>query len=166
MSAVMSSDNPASLLDAVDLLTADHDKAKAMFKKYEELQKNGTAEEKFEVAKLVCGELLIHMALEEALFYPPVRKAIKEKDLVKEGEEEHDEAKEIIRALGELDSASSEFDEKMQKLGEAINHHVEEEEHEMFPKIRQSKLDLDKLGKQMMEAKNATRISLGLPPEA
>lgn len=166
MSAVISPDKIASSLDAVDLLTADHDKVKAMFKQYQALQKSGTPEEKFEVAKLLCGELLIHMALEEALFYPPVRKAIKEKDLVKEGEEEHDEAKDIIRALGDIDPASPEFDEKMQKLCEGINHHVEEEEHEMFPKVRQSKLDLEKLGQQLMDAKNATRVNLGLPPEA
>lgn len=166
MSAVISPDRIASSTDAVDLLTADHDKAKAMFKQYQELQKSGTPEEKFELAKLLCGELLIHMALEEALFYPPVRNAIEETDLVREGEEEHDEAKDIIRALGDIDPASPEFDEKMQKLCEGINHHVEEEEHEMFPKVRQSKLDLEKLGQQLKEAKNATRVNLGLPPEA
>lgn len=159
------SSSPASP-DALALLIADHDKAKALFKQYQQLQQSGNTQEKFEIAKLVCGDLLIHMALEEALFYPPVRKAIKEKDLVKEGEEEHGEAKELIRALGDIDPGSAEFDEKMEKLSKCVSHHVEEEEDEMFPKVRQSGLDLETLGRQMMETKNATRISLGLPPEA
>lgn len=160
----INSNSPASS-DAIELLIADHDKAKALFEQYSKLQANASAEEKFEIAKLVCGDLLIHMALEEALFYPPVRKAIKEKDLVKEGEEEHGEAKELIRALGNIDPGSPEFDEKMQELSKAVSHHVEEEENEMFPKVRQSSLDLESLGRQMIETKNATRVSLGLPAE-
>jgi hemerythrin-like domain-containing protein len=166
MSAVMSADQSAPAHDAISLLTADHDKAKALFAEYQRIRSTGTAAEKFEIAKQVCGDLLIHIAIEEALFYPPVRKSIEEKDLVKEGEEEHEEAKELIRQLGDIDPASPEFDEKMQELFEGINHHIEEEEHEMFPKVRESGLDLEDIGKQLQEAKNDMRSRLGLPPES
>jgi hemerythrin-like domain-containing protein len=165
MSAVMSADPIAPARDAVSLLTADHDKAKAMFAEYQRIKDTGTAAEKFEIAKQVCGDLLIHLAIEEALFYPPVRKSIKQKDLVKQGEGEHEEAKELIRQLGDMDPASPEFDEKMQKLYEGINHHVEEEENEMFPEVRKSRHGLEDIGKQMQEAKNDMRVRLGLPPE-
>jgi hemerythrin superfamily protein len=165
MSAVMPADPSMPAHDAVSLLTADHDKAKALLTEYQRIKDTGTAAEKFDIARQVCGDLLIHMAIEEALFYPPVRQAIKQKDLVKEGEEEHEEAKELIRQLGDIDPASPEFDEKMQKLCDAINHHVEEEEHEMFPKVRDSGLDLEDIGKQLQEAKKDMRIRLGLPPE-
>lgn len=166
MSAVISADPSLPAHDAVSLLISDHEKAKALFAEYQRIKDMGTAAEKFEIAKQVCGDLLIHMAIEEALFYPPVRKAIKQKDLVKEGEGEHEEAKELIRQLGDIDPANPEFDEKMQKLYEGINHHVEEEEHEMFPKVRNSRLDLEDIGKQIQQAKKDMRSRLGLPPEA
>lgn len=166
MSAVISLDDPAVPFDVLNLLTAEHDKAKLLFSEYQALQQNGTAEQKFELAKQLCGDLLIHMALEEALFYPAVRKAINDKDLVKEGEQEHEEAKDLIRVLGDIPPASPEFDKKMQKLFEGISHHVEEEENEMFPKVRQSELDLETLGREVREAKMAMRSRLGLPPES
>ena len=166
MSAVMSDVPASSTLDAISLLSADHDKARGLFEQYRCLKDSGTAEEKFELVKQVCGDLLIHIAIEEAIFYPPVRKAISEKDLVEEGEEEHEEAKELIRQLGNIDPASPEFDEKMQKLFECIAHHVEEEEQEMFPTVRASRLDLQVIGEELMQAKNEMRTRLGLPPEA
>ena len=165
MSAVMPAAQSASSLDAVSLLIADHDKARMLFAEYQRIKESGTAAEKFEVAKQVCGDLLIHMAIEEALFYPPVRKAISEKDLVKEGKEEHEEAKDLIRKLGDLDLASAEFDTTMQKLFEGVTHHVDEEEQEMFPKVRDSKLDLQALGEELLDAKNEMRTRLGLAPE-
>lgn len=166
MSAVMSADQSLPVQDAVSLLTADHDKAKALFAEYQRIKDTGTPSEKFEIARQVCGDLLIHMAIEEALFYPPARKALKDKDLIKDGEEEHEEAKDLIRQLGDIDPASSEFDEKMQKLFEGINHHVEDEEQEMFPQARKAGLDLEDIGKQLQAAKNEMRTRLGLSPEA
>lgn len=114
------------------------------------------------MAKLLFGELLIHMALEEALFYPQVRKAIREKDSIEEGEQEHDEDKDLILALGDIDHASPDFDEKMQKLFDGISSHVAEEEKELFPRVRHSKLNLEKLGR---DVRDAMRANLGLPPE-
>lgn len=165
MSAVMSADQNMPMHDALSLLTSDHEKAKALFGEYQRIRSTGSTEEKFDLAKQVCGDLLIHMAIEEALFYPAVRKVIKDKDLVKEGEKEHQEAKELIRQLGEIDPAGVEFDEKMQVLFEGIHHHVEAEEHEIFPRVRESRLNLEMLGQQLLEAKNEMRTRLGLPPE-
>lgn len=165
MSAVMPATQSTSSLDAISLLVADHDKAKMLFAEYQRIKESGTTAEKFEIAKQVCGDLLIHMALEEALFYPPVRKAISEKGLVEEGQEEHEEAKDLIRKLGDIDPASAEFDETMQKLFEGITHHVEEEEQEMLPKARESQLNLQSLGEELLEAKTEMRTRLGLSPE-
>ncbi|MDB5763195.1 MAG: hemerythrin [Herminiimonas sp.] len=151
--------------DAIGLLTADHRKAKSLFDEYEGLKSSGSPEEKFEIARQVCGELLIHMAVEEAIFYPAVRQHIRDDDLVNEAEAEHEGAKELIRQLGDIKPDDPIFDAKITVLTEQIDHHVQEEELTMFPKILLSGIDISALGKELRTAKNDMRTRLGLPPE-
>ncbi|MDB5841823.1 MAG: hemerythrin [Herminiimonas sp.] len=150
--------------NAIDLLTADHRKAETLFNEYDGL-KEGSPEEKYEVAKKVCGDLLIHMALEEAIFYPAVREKVSDEELVNEAEVEHNGAKDLIRQLGEIKPDDPMFDATMKVLSEQIDHHVQEEESSMFPKARLSGLDINALGAQLQEAKNEMRTRLGLEPE-
>ena len=151
--------------DAISLLTADHREAKQLFEQYEKIKDNSSPEEKLTIAKEVCGALLIHMAIEESIFYPKVKAGIDDDDLMNEAEVEHNGAKDLIIQLGELKPDDPMFDAKIKVLSEQIDHHVKEEETEMFPEVRQSKLDLDALGEELFAAKNKLRVEHGLPPQ-
>ncbi|MES2538952.1 MAG: hemerythrin domain-containing protein [Pseudomonadota bacterium] len=151
--------------DAIGFLTADHRKVQALFDEYDRLKEDGSAEQKFEIAKKVCGEILIHMALEEAIFYPIVREKIGDDDLMNEATVEHDSAKELIRQLGEIEPGDEIFDARISVLSEQVEHHVQEEESAMFPKVLLSEIDIAALGKDLNSARIAMRNNLNLPPE-
>lgn len=152
--------------DAISLLKADHREAQALFDRYEEVKDSASPEEKLEIAKEVCGALLIHMAIEEAIFYPTARERIDDDELLNEAEVEHDGAKDLIQQLGELKSDDPMFDAKIKVLGEQIKHHIEEEESELFPEVAEADIDLNTLGEQLLTAKNKMREEHGLPPQA
>lgn len=152
--------------DAIGLLTEDHRQAQSLLERLtvERLGSN-RPDEKFQIAKQVCGDLLIHMAIEEAIFYPRVRDALQEDALVDGAEQEHDSAKELIRQIGEVDPADPLFDMKMEDLAQEILAHVEEEESIVFPKMLLAQTDLLALGDELHRAKNLMRSNLGLPPQ-
>jgi hypothetical protein len=166
MNQERSQDTPAVVYpDVIGLLTTDHRKAEALFAEYERTKETIAPHQKFELAKQVCGELLIHMAIEEGIFYPAVRKAIRDDELMDESQVEHDAAKDLIIQLGEIQPDDPIFDAKMAVLAEQIEHHVQEEESVMFPKVLVSEIDLIELGRELLEAKNNMRTRLGLPIE-
>ncbi|OYW38197.1 MAG: hemerythrin [Hydrogenophilales bacterium 12-61-10] len=148
--------------DACDLLDDDHKAVKKMFKAYAELieppgsKKKPALEKKRALANTICFELTVHTQLEEEIFYPPVRKAIKDALLMNEAEVEHDGAKALIAQIQGMDPADPMYDAKVTVLGEYVDHHVKEERTEMFPKARASKVDLVK----MRDALHARRIEL------
>ncbi|SNU88193.1 hypothetical protein PSP20601_04847 [Pandoraea sputorum] len=87
-------------------------------------------------------ELSVHAQIEEEIFYPAGRSAIKEQDLLDEATVEHTGAKDLIAQIRASDDVNDMFDAKVKVLGEYIDHHVKEGGNEMFPKARASKLDL------------------------
>lgn len=119
-----------------------------------------------EIAKKVCGALLIHMEIEEKIFYPQVRQKIDNDDMMNESVVEHAGAKDLIKKIGALKPDDPMFDAKMKVLGEQIKHHVEEEESDMFPKIKKVQLDLAVLGAELLKGKNQMREEHGLSPVA
>jgi hemerythrin superfamily protein len=140
-------------IDAIELLTEDHENVKAMFEKYEGLGDRATTSKK-KLATEICMELTKHATAEEEIFYPAVRAAGKDKeDLVDEATVEHASAKELIAQIMEMEASEELFDAKVKVLGEMIEHHVKEEEEEMFPKARKAGLDLAMLGQQIAERK-------------
>lgn len=150
--------------DAISLLEADHREAEAIFHQFEKIKEKGSAEEKLALAKKVCGALLIHMEIEEKIFYPQVRQQIDDDDLMNESVVEHAGAKDLITQLGELKADDPMFDAKMKVLSEQIQHHVDEEESEMFPKVRKAGLDLDVIGAELLKGKTQMLEDNGLPP--
>lgn len=132
--------------DACDLLDADHKAVKKMFKEYEELtgsKARSAAQKKLELARQICHELTVHAQIEEEIFYPALREAIKDTDLLAEAEVEHQTAKDLIAQIESMPEADEMFDAKVKVLGEYIDHHVKEERGEIFPKARSArKLDL------------------------
>jgi hemerythrin superfamily protein len=136
-----------------------------MFKDYEKLAKDdAAASDRQQLANMICMALTEHSTAEEEIFYPAVRDAIEATDLVEEAEVEHAIAKELI---GQIQKSSPDqddhFDAKVKVLGKYINHHVEEEEGEIFPKVRRAKLDTQMLGEQMAARKAETVASESLP---
>ena len=130
--------------DACDLLDADHKAVTRMFKEYEELVEAGgnTRQKRRLLAEKICNELSVHTQIEEEIFYPPLRKALKDKMLLDEAEVEHSSAKALIAEIREMEPGDALFDAKVKVLGEYVDHHVKEERKEMFPEARDSKVDL------------------------
>ena len=143
--------------DACDLLDADHRNVKKMFKEYEELTNSRgrtAAQKKMELARQICHELTIHAQIEEEIFYPALRAALKETDLLAEAEVEHKTAKDLIAQIEGMAEADEMFDAKVTVLGEYIDHHVKEERNEIFPKARAArKLDLVAMRDELMTRK-------------
>jgi hemerythrin-like domain-containing protein len=140
-------------MDAIALLTQDHKKVKKMFKDFDKLKEEGDSAEKEALVKEICAELTVHAEIEEELFYPTVRKAIDDDDMMNEAEVEHASAKDLIEQLLSMDPEDEMYDAKVTVLGEYIDHHVEEEQNEMFPKAKKAKIDLEALGEELAELK-------------
>ena len=139
--------------DACDLLDTDHKNVKKMFKDYEELtgsRARTAMQKKMDLARQICNELTVHAQVEEEIFYPAVRAAVKETDLLDEAEVEHQSAKDLIAQIQTASEADEMFDAKVKVLGEYIDHHVKEERGEIFPKARAArKLDLMAMREQI-----------------
>lgn len=140
-------------LDAIALLKDDHKKVKDLFEKFDKLSDRSKVNKK-KIADQICLELTVHTQVEEEIFYPAVRDPIKDEDLMDEAVVEHASAKELIAQISEMDPGDDLYDAKVKVLSEQIDHHVEEEEDEMFPKVRKTKVDLLALGEQMAARKD------------
>lgn len=136
--------------DAIKLLKDDHREVKGYFKQYESLEDEA---EKQALADRICLALTVHAQIEEEIYYPATREAIDDDDLLDEAEVEHASAKQLIAEIQAMKVGDRLFDAKVTVLGEYVDHHVEEEEKEMFPESRDSDLDLKALGVQLAERK-------------
>lgn len=134
--------------DAIALLEADHAKVKDLFEQFEALSDRSKVSKK-KIADQICMELSIHAEVEEQVFYPAVRGPVKDEDLMDEAIVEHASAKELIAQIMEMDPDDDLYDAKVKVLSEQIEHHVGEEEGEMFPKVRKGKVDLVALAEEM-----------------
>ena len=139
--------------DAIKLLTADHAKVKKMFKEFEKLSKKDDEEGKQELATQICQELMVHAQLEEEIFYPAAREAIEDEDLMNEAVVEHNSAKELIAQIQSMGASDPMFDATVKVLGEYVNHHIEEEQNEIFPKVEKAKVDLEEIGAEIAQRK-------------
>ncbi len=136
--------------DAVALLEADHKEVKALFHAFE---KAGDDAKRAELVAKICKELKVHMQIEEEIFYPAVRAALKDHELVPEGEVEHAAVKQLIAEVEGVKPGGDTYAARVKVMGELIEHHVKEEEDEMFPKAQKSKLDMSALGESMARRK-------------
>jgi hemerythrin superfamily protein len=148
--------------DAIEMLMADHKKVKKLFSDFDKLKDEGSDEDKSALVERICDELKIHTELEEEIFYPAVRKAIDDPDLMDEALVEHAGAKDLIAQLEDASPDDDLYDAKVTVLGEQINHHVKEEEGEMFPKAKKAKIDTQALGATMLKRKMALMEKMGL----
>ena len=149
--------------DAIKLLTADHKEVRALFKEYDKLvEADAGDEEKQALAEQICMMLTVHATAEEELFYPAAREALGEdEDLIDEADVEHASAKDLIAQIQESSPAEELYDAKVKVLGEYIEHHVKEEEGEIFPKAKKGGLDMAALGAEIAMRKEELMAELG-----
>jgi len=153
---------PRTRADATTLLAKDHKDVKALFKRYDKLTKaEADGSERQELAEQICQMLTVHATIEEEIFYPAVREADVDEDLLDEAEVEHASAKDLIGQIQSMSPDDDLYDAKVTVLGEYINHHVAEEEGQMFPKARRAKVDLEGLAGQLKERKDALMSESG-----
>jgi hemerythrin-like domain-containing protein len=151
-----------TIMDAIEMLEADHERVKELFQAYEAAGERAYQKKK-NLAEKVFLEIALHSTLEEELFYPAVREqADKEgKQMVAESIEEHHVISTLIEEMKELDPRDERFEAKFSILKENVEHHIEEEENELFPEAEDLLGDaLEDLADQMEERKEQLRGSL------
>ena len=141
-------------MDAFELLKADHEKVAGLFEQLEA----ASGKAKLSVFNQIRAELELHAQIEEKIFYPALEKPEETHDLTLEAYEEHAVVKKLLKELGSSRNANEEWEAKAKVLQENVEHHVEEEEGELFPKAESalSPEQLETLG-QKMEAEKARR---------
>ncbi len=139
-------------MHAIELLVDDHNKLKTLFGKVNETEDEKT---KHNLFQQIRKELESHTKIEEEIFYPAVKTTEGLEDIVKEGIQEHHQTDLFIREIENLADGSDVFDPKLKVLMEGVEHHIQEEEKEMFPKVRKhfSKSELEELGSKMKAKK-------------
>jgi len=148
-SARLATKTPAAK-DAITQLKADHVKVSGLFAEYGKAR--STAKKKALVAD-ICSELSVHAQIEEEIFYPEVKAALKDHLLVPEATVEHASLKDLIAQIEAVEPGGEMYDAKVKVLAEYVKHHVKEEQNEMFPKVKASSLDLLELGSRMAARK-------------
>jgi hypothetical protein len=146
--------------DAIDLLSTDHKKVCKLFKDYKKLD-DADEDKKAKLVANICLELLVHTKIEEEIFYPAVRTAIDDEDLLDEALIEHANAMDLIEQLQEMGADDELYDARVIVLGEEIEHHIEEEEEEMFSQVKRARLDTKRLGEKLQQRKQALMTELG-----
>lgn len=136
--------------DAIALLRADHKKVSDLYAQYE--SSRSTAKKKALVAT-ICLELSVHAKVEEEIFYPAVKAALKDKEMIPEAQVEHATLKELIAQVKDKEPDGEMFDAKIKVMSEYTKHHVKEEQNEMFPKAKASRLDMQELGARIAARK-------------
>ena len=141
-------------MDAFELLKKDHEKVAGIFEKLEPTTERGikTREELFTQLK---KELDVHALIEETILYPVLKKSKETEDITLEAYEEHNVVKQLLAELEELPKDDETWGAKLKVLQENVEHHVEEEEDEMFKDARKvlSQEEIDDLGARLEAAK-------------
>lgn len=137
--------------DAIALLKADHKEVKTMVQQF---NSSRSESKQAQLAEQICAALEVHAEIEEEIFYPAAREALKKNgDLIDEAEVEHTSVKELIAKIKGGQPGDDLWEAQVKVLGEYVNHHVKEEEGEIFPKVKKTKLDLQAIGEQLAERK-------------
>jgi hemerythrin superfamily protein len=151
-------------MDAIAMLKADHDKVKALLTELEATTERGE-KTRAELFSTIKGELTVHEIIEEEIFYPALKSHPKAKDTVLEGYEEHHVVDLLMGELESLDVTDETWGPKAIVMKENVEHHIEEEEGEMFKQARQvfDAKELEELGSRMAERKTSAQQELGIP---
>ena len=136
-------------MNAIDLLEQQHREVEELFEEFEGAG-DGAVKTKERLCREISDALAVHAEIEEKLFYPESKQADTE-EILRESVEEHLAMKRLVADLLESEPSDDQFEAKMTVLKEQVEHHVQEEEKELFPKVRKdlSKEELEDLGERM-----------------
>ena len=151
-------------MDAIALLKADHDKVKKLLSELETTTERGE-KTRSELFSTIKGELTVHEIIEEEIFYPELKAHPKAEDIVLEGFQEHHVVDLLMGELESLDVTDETWGPKALVMKENVEHHIEEEEGEMFKQARRvfDAQELDDLGERMAARKETAMRELGIP---
>lgn len=136
--------------DATALLRADHKRVNDLFSEYEETH---SVAKKKQIVEQLCNELTVHAQVEEEIFYPAVKQALKDKELIPEARVEHETLKSLIAQVEGMEPDGEMFDARIKVMHEYVKHHVKEEQNEIFPKAKSTDLDMMELGAKLSQRK-------------
>jgi hemerythrin superfamily protein len=140
-------------MNAVAMLKEDHDRVLELFDKFERARREA---QKQSLADRICADLTLHAQIEEEIFYPALREATGEQDLVDEAEVEHGSAKMLIAQIRSGKVGDPQWEARVKVLGEYVRHHIREEQREIFPRARAAKtLELREMGERIAQRKHA-----------
>jgi hemerythrin-like domain-containing protein len=145
--------------EAIAMLIEDHQNVQKMFKTFERTEDQ---QKQQQLATEICNELTVHTQLEEQVFYPAAREALEESDLIDEASVEHQVAKQLIEKIKQSRPHDEEYCALVTVLGEYVNHHIQEEQNELFPQLKKTAIDFDALGEEMRQKKQELLSELGL----
>jgi hemerythrin-like domain-containing protein len=150
--------------DALDFLKAEHLKVRNLFREFESLRGIDDEEErKSELVDEICYELTLHSMLEEEIFYPVLRSALDDDEMMDEAEVEHGGARELISQLEVMYPGDDHFDATVVVLAEEVGHHIDKEEGEMFDAARGAGIDLVSLAEQLAARREELEEDLASP---
>lgn len=136
--------------DATAILRADHKAVGELFEQYEGARSHNR---KKELVAKICEALTVHAQVEEEIFYPAVKQALGDDELVPEASVEHATLKDLIGQIEGIEPDGELYDAKVKVLSEYFKHHIKEEQTEMFPKAKSTSLDMAELGAQIAARK-------------
>jgi len=149
----------------VAMLKADHKKVKKAFKDFEKMDPQDDPEGCQALVQQTLAEIEVHAEIEEQMFYPAARGAIGDEDLIDEAEVEHMTAKVLIEQLKGMGPDDEKFAATFKVLGEYLNHHIQEEEGEMFPQLTQAGAEWDTVLDEMLAQREQLMQEKGLSVE-
>jgi hemerythrin-like domain-containing protein len=140
-------------VDITDLIMIDHQRQRSFFVLLDVTDREDTRA-LAAIWRTLAISLEVHAQIEEEIFYPAVKAALKDKVLVPEAAVEHASVKDLIAQLDDVQPDGETYDAKVKVLSEYVKHHVKEEQNEMFPKAKASSLDMVELGERMAARKD------------
>ncbi|MDB5957828.1 hemerythrin domain-containing protein [Ramlibacter sp.] len=144
--------------DAIDLLDADHLAVHGLFQSWRELVRTAApALQRRALAEEICMELTIHARLEEELFYPAVREALDDEDLVDDTGDQHGTQRELVAQILASSPDDQSYDGKVAALEHYVEQHVRTEREQVFNRALAAKLDLQSLGRMIAVRKDELR---------
>ena len=151
-------------MDAIALLKADHEKMRGLLNELEATTERGV-KTRTELFATIKGELTLHEIIEEEIFYPELKAHPKAKDVVLEAYQEHHVVDLLMGELEALDVGEETWGAKVLVMKENVEHHMEEEEGDMFKKARQvfEAAELDELGQRMEARKQSASQEMNIP---
>lgn len=144
-------------INAIDLLKEDHRKVEDLFEEFENAKRKDRKEK---LALQICEELSVHAEIEEKVFYPQAEEVLgTDADLVDEAKVEHQSLKWLIEQIKSDSPEGDLYEARVKVLKEYVEHHVKEEEKELFPKVKKTELDLSEVGKELASMKKTLLAS-------